>query len=334
MSNPTLLVAQFVDSSGDFTITGPERYDGGLWLEEGTVNLVLNPSVESDTANIGASGTTVNRVDTEQYDGDYSLEVVHTGGSGTGTYFQTRTGLGGSGRVLTPSFYSKDASLHNLRCTLFASYTDVTTENLGAANFASTGDWQRNETVGTTNAGKTLNFLRATALLNGNQAAGTYYVDGAQIEEKGYATSLAISTMGDGYSLNGNNEHVRAASSAAVATAGHIDPTTGSLAFRFRRKIDTAGIEYLLICGTDGDDRLRIYVNDDDYLHVAWDTGSALPQYVISPDTIAVDTEYFVYTYWVGTIIGMSIDNGPLQIGVRDVPKGDFGVDDLVLQAT
>lgn len=125
----------------------------------------------------------------------------------------------------------------------------------------------------------------------------------------------------------------------AGSTAIHIDsdgldPLIGSIAFRFRRKADSGTVEYILTCGTELDDRLRIYVNDDDYLYVAWDSGGALPQYVISPDTITVDTEYFLYTYWDGIIIGMSIDNGAMVVGARDVPINDWGTDNLVIQAT
>lgn len=120
---------------------------------------------------------------------------------------------------------------------------------------------------------------------------------------------------------------------ASVEQSGVIDPVEGFLAFHFVRYADTGGIEYLLICGTDGSDRLRIYVNNDDYLHVAWDTGSALPQFVSSPNTIEVDRLYLIYTYWKDGIFGLSIDNGTMVIGARDVTLASWGSDDLQLTA-
>jgi len=139
---------------------------------------------------------------------------------------------------------------------------------------------------------------------------------------------------GDGFAWDGsahNSTSTRAASSASISPTGILDPATGSLAFRLTRKIDTGDIEYILNCGTDGDDRLRIYIDTDDRLRVAWDTGGALPQSVVSSSTIAVGTEYLVYTEWDGINIAMSLDAGTLVTGIRDVPLGSWGTDDLVL---
>lgn len=320
MSNPTILVESLAGTAGRFTITGPERYDSGLWLEEGTTNLLTNPSFETDTTGWSADGgVTFTRVTSEHYDGVAAAQCVNSGSGQQGFFTPSGSAIAATtGEAVTLSGYLKSSDIANA----FAFITEYSIVPAGLRAIlgpntpltSSFGRLTASGVLGASTASVRPGFRSSVS------DAGTLHADALQLEKKPYATSYTAGT--------------RAASSASVPTAGNIDSTIGSLAFRFTRKIDTGGIEYLLVCGTDGDDRLRIYVNTDDHLHISWDTGSALPQEVVSFGTIAVNTEYFVYTYWDETIIGLSIDNGETVVGVRDVPLGSWGTDPLTLQAT
>ena len=82
MSNPVTKVARFDGSLDGFNLTGPERYAGGLWLEEATVNAIANPSFETNTtgwASVG--GAVLTRITSEHYNGGAACQVV-TSGSG------------------------------------------------------------------------------------------------------------------------------------------------------------------------------------------------------------------------------------------------------------
>ena len=63
MGNPTTKVATFNGSPDGFTVTGPERYSSGLWLEQGATNKVSNPAVATDTTGwtLGGSNRDVQR---------------------------------------------------------------------------------------------------------------------------------------------------------------------------------------------------------------------------------------------------------------------------------
>jgi hypothetical protein len=317
MSNPTTLVG-----TDAFSKTGPERYlDGGLWLEEGTVNGVTNPSFEVNTTNWGANntGNTIARSTIRASDGSASLLVSGDGSvSQQGAISSPGGSAAASGQqwALAADIYSP-AGGETVRF--------VAAERTGAGTIVVdtpgptltlAAGWHRRFSVITLAGGVTTELVRFKLVTPTSQVIALN-LDACQIEHKPYATSYTAST--------------RAASSASISPTGILDPATGSLAFRLTRKIDTGDIEYILNCGTDGDDRLRIYIDTDDRLRVAWDTGGALPQSVVSSSTIAVGTEYLVYTEWDGINIAMSLDAGTLVTGIRDVPLGSWGTDDLVL---
>lgn len=323
MSNPTNGVWAFDGDATDWTITGPERYDAGLWLEEGTTNLVTNPSVESNATNwnTAGSGVTQSRVSSEQYDGTYSMEYVCNGSaSAQGLAAGTSAGLGGTTqRTYTGSIYRRGSGTFEIWAR--AGYTDVSTTDGTHSDSVVDTSWARAKSLSvTTNPVKTLDYLQVHFRTKTAQAV-TINADAVQIEEKTYATSYTAGT--------------RAASSASIDPTGILDPATGSLAFRFTRKIDTGGTETILECGTagSGTDYLSIAVNSSDKLVVSWNSDNAGAQTVTSTDSIAVDTEYFVYTDWNSTDINLRVD-AATDTDTRDAVQDDFGAGDLTLEAS
>lgn len=127
----------------------------------------------------------------------------------------------------------------------------------------------------------------------------------------------------------------RAAASAAISPTGILSPAAGSLAFRFTRKIDTGSLEPIIECGENaaGYDHLQMFI-DSDTLWVAWDSDGALPISIDTGQTIAVDTEYFIYTYWTGLTFGISVNNGTVREATRNLVTGDWGSEPFTLKAS
>jgi len=66
---------------------------------------------------------------------------------------------------------------------------------------------------------------------------------------------------------------------------------------------------------------------------VSWNSDNAGAQTVTSTDSIAVDTEYFVYTDWNSTDINLRVD-AATDTDTRNAVQDDFGAGDLTLQAS
>lgn len=318
--------------------SGPERYDDGLWLETGATNLLPNPSFEVSNSWAVTSGTTATRVTSEAYVDTASLEVV-TANAAPGEYVFLRTagslGYTGVARLFVGSFWIMGAG--EVQATVSAFYTDTSIDtSVATSPITLTGTWQ--EVVVPTltlNPAKTVDFMWILVQTTTQQGI-TFYLDAMQLEED-FATSYTDGDQGDGYSWNGaahDSVSTRATAAASIDPTGILDSLTGSLAFRYTRKLDTGTLEPILECGENnaGCDHLQMFI-DSDTLWVAWDSEGALPVTIDTGQTIAVDTEYFIYTYWDDLVFGISIDNGTPIVSTREVPTGDWGSNPLTLEA-
>lgn len=342
MSNPTNLVAEFDGSltytgtsgAGTFVGVDPIAYDDGLVLVSAATNRCTNPSFESgltigdgsglyshlggtvqrETGDANATGTycasiasatnqvggVMNVADTTLGDSVFSVDYWLASGGDDWYYYLTNTDFSvifDEGNLPTPTGTTQRLAI---------AYS-------AAVNPAIVRLWflRRSDSAGE---------LRIDAIRLGDDAT---YFDGSD---------------GDGYGWSGTpheSTSTRAASSASVATAGHIDPASGSLAFRYKRLIDTGGEEIILTSGVvgSGTDYLEIGVDATDHLYMEWDSDNGGANRVTSTGTISVDTEYFLYFEWDGTTIGLSIDNGTVETDTRDAVEGDWGAGDLELVA-
>lgn len=132
--------------------------------------------------------------------------------------------------------------------------------------------------------------------------------------------------------------HLDSTDAVSIVTTDHLDPDKGSVSFRFMRESDTGSAETLLACGTDGagTDWLTLGVDATDQFFMTWTADGGSEHTVQSVQTIAVDTVYFISCSWQFTDMFVTVtDDMSTQTatGTRDVPVGDWGSGDLVLEA-
>lgn len=353
MSNPTTHVEQFDDSPGSFSTSGAIRYNDGMWLVSEARNLWASTSgtVENGAGTWGDYGTSPGVTVAWTQSGDWavggtkSLKCVMTcddANADQSARSALITGLSESESYCIRSVIKRVTP--EIRADLDVQWRsdvgniggEVVIASIQSGTAAGVTEISALLTspAGTTNA----RFIWRIRLSQAG-VAHTCYMDNHAIIPSAWIEEYFDGSSGDGFSWDGAafaSASTRAASSASVATAGILSPDTGSLAFRFRRLIDTGGTETLLECGTagSGTDYLSISVNSSDKLVVSWNSDNAGAQTVTSTESIAVDTEYFVYTEWASGTMGLSIDNGDLVVGARDAVEGDWGVGELVLEAT
>lgn len=132
--------------------------------------------------------------------------------------------------------------------------------------------------------------------------------------------------------------HLDSTDAVSIVTVDHLDPAKGSVSFRYTRESDTGGAETLLECGVDGTgtDYLSLGVDASDHFVMTWTADGGSEQSVSSVQTIAPDTVYFISCAWQHTSMSVTVtDDMSTQTasGTRDVPQGDWGSGDLVLEA-
>lgn len=345
MSNPTTHVEPFDGSLGDFTGVAPIRYSNGLWLEEATTNAYINPVAGNGTSTLAPLSNRANAVVSVPTPLPGHLSGV------TDCFRVTSAGDFGAGTTWASlNIGNLSAALYQLSVYVYIpAATSISAIGFTAGNFTSgvivaaigdaalTNQWQRiGPATLTPDVGDLAGILNltVTGLSNGE----VLYFIIPQVERKDYMTSATAGSLGAGYAFTGtahNSTSTRAASSAAISPSGILSPDTGSLAFRFTRKIDTGGTETILECGTagSGTDYLSVAVNASDKLVVSWNSDNAGAQTVTSTDSIAVDTEYFVYTDWDSTDINLRVD-AATDTDTRDAVQDDFGAGDLTLEAS
>lgn len=336
MSNPTTLVESFDGDAGAFSVSGPERYNDGLWLEEGTTNWLLNPDFETNLSNWNFDGgVNPSRVTGEATSGTYALELdIATASDDRGMSTGGVVPANADGEPWTVSSYMRSDSVG-------ASLLNFALELNSGGGFLRVGATD-SQSIGATKQRFDMSFSTgaSTALLElGWRRQGTnletIYIDAMQAERKPYATSFAHSALGPGYSAGGGGEHIRAAGTASVDPAGLLSPGQGSLAFRFRRLIDTGGEELYFACGTvgSGTDALRGGVDSSDHPFVEWNANNAGWERLTATETVSVDTEFVYLADWDGTTVQLQIDGGTIHAGTRDTPEDNWGAGELILEA-
>lgn len=113
-----------------------------------------------------------------------------------------------------------------------------------------------------------------------------------------------------------------------------LDPVQGSLAFWFKREIDSGGTESLLQVGIDGagTDWLRVLIASDQVMFWLNAEGD-LPTHVSSTVTLALSTMYFVYCEWTRTTMAVSVNGEAKVVTSRAAVAESWGASDLTLEA-
>ncbi len=247
----------------------------GLLVEEHTTNLVLNPSFERDTAgwavrNAPGGALTVTGTDGGRF-GARAVRLDNRAGKGAATFYTAA----GDDKIAAWSVYvragagvapsSVTGRLLN-SVSRFAGRTPNSV-SLGMSGIAPhpfnlTADWARVEMVGTTGAAG----LERQIVV---PAGGVVDVDAAQLEAKGYTTSYADGSLGDGYGWDRTPDGSISGRLATVLQlpAGQTLATpSGTLGFWATPQGEFPEGAQLLTAG----DRLSIALTDDG-LTLRWD---------------------------------------------------------------
>lgn len=307
MSNPTTHVSVFDGAAPGWSVTGPERYAGGLWLEEGTVNLVSNPSFEAGTTGWSASGSTLAQSALHPASGAKSMEVTATGANAGAS---TSITLDATSYALSGTIYNATAAARNAALR-YAGADGVTFP-------VSSGQQQRVSRIVTGFGGSTFFVPRIIDSVAGE----LFYFDALQIEQKAYVTSYTDST--------------RAASSASISPAGILDPATGAIAFRITPTIETGVEEIWGEVGAKGSgtDHVRWGRDSSKHPFVEWSSNDAAYQRLTASETWNALATKMLYLGWNGTTASLQVENGTLQTHTRDAISDSWGAGDLKLQAT
>lgn len=209
--------------SGPVALTGSGAlravpFDGaqGWFVEEATSNLVLNPSVEVDVANIenyttNGGTVTIARVPTATPQGAYAVSVTSDGtGQQGGSYNCNLAGVAGA--TLVGSVWVWGTG--NLDVYVRAWYSDGTSDLSPLVKYTATPTPTRVITQPMiVSATKTVNKLHLTTRTSAPQAV-SWSTDGAQVETKPYATTYCDGSLGPGYAWTGT-AHASASTRAA-----------------------------------------------------------------------------------------------------------------------
>lgn len=206
-----------------------------LKLEEGTTNLVANPSAETGLTRIFASdaaGAPITRITATPWVGTGAVQCVANGAAALqGILYYSLAGVGGTAvRTFIGSLALRGAG--TVSVFMSAVYSDLTTTVGAVTNVTAGAGWTRVTTPPiTTVAGKTLDVVVLHARTATAQAV-TFVVDGAHIEQKPYATSYADGALGTGYAWTGA-AHASASTRAAASLQLPAASFPASLALKY-----------------------------------------------------------------------------------------------------
>lgn len=298
------------------------------FMEEGTTNLLANPSAETNvTSNLSATSanSTVTQDGEKAFSGTKSAKVVTSGvGGDEGVYFTTPSSMGftGSSRVFSGSMYLTGSGSVNVWQRIV--YTDGTSLEGTRNLFILTNEWVRcvAPTV-TADAAKTINYIMVMARTNGIQVI-TFWADAAQVEEKPHTTSYADGSLGAGYAWTGTahaSTSTRSVSQAYLDTnVGRVKPKAGSISVWFNRQNNSLGGRYLFYLGqyNNGDFLLFWMNNGIPYFYTKSGTNSV--RQVTTGNTLGIGIWNHFIVHWDENEVGIQQNNG----AIATVPRVDI----------
>ncbi len=308
----------------------PDRYAElpNAWLvEEGATNLITNPVCANNAdgwVDMGGGGSVASAkqhtVNDPRFGGlnSFGYELLTAG-----SYFGIRNApITMSGESVTVSAQALCWSNVPARCRIYILYTDATATIFEVGTIAPFTTVHHKSTV-TSVAGKTVASVDIRIDIVTQTVGAKLAMTAGQIETKAYPTSLAVSTMGTGYSAGAGGVSVRAAS--RIFTPATFDLITGSVYVRFMADNPRPNLSYLLQRGAYGNAGsdflgLRIY---NGAIQIISRAGTAADQYassIVSPS--GVMSAYVEYT---PSTIKLFVNGvGAGQVTSRNAPIGDL----------
>lgn len=250
-----LLLCHFNDSvSGHRNQTGsysgPLRYDtgvfyNGVFLEEGTTNLVTNPAFREDLTNWtvyngGAGSCTGYRITTDypantdgDFDSSYKIQVTTAGNVDSSIYIDL--GSLSADTEYAISFWVKtEDSFSTTKGVYISSGAGLQVVKSTQMSYSATSSWQRVTGSVTTGSGQSSFYLEICFEKSGATLGEKILFCGVQVEEKGISTTYCDGSLGTGYSWSGTENEstsIRSNTSLTYSTANNLDLAVGSIGF-------------------------------------------------------------------------------------------------------
>lgn len=335
----TLYVCQRYGPVAASTATAPFRYPRvkfgpGLLVEEGTTNLVTNPTAEIDAAGYAVinAQATVARSTLRAFAGAASILVTRTNNTG-----DTVVGYDLAG--LTAGTYT---SQWRVFVGTAGTKVQMTAGPAGGAATSSTATatpgagWVLLTVTTTLTAGQTLEIrFQQTATAGGPAPVGSAFsLDAGQTEQKAYATSYCDGTLGSGYAWTGTphaSTSTRAAAQVQHASPFALFPSSATLTIWCR--VPVAGVTSRLVTlgnSPSGEVRLAIATTNVEGV-VAGASGTA----ILSPNAAMApgDVVFLALTYTAaGATLTYSINGGAAVTVTSATATGIAGTSLTTLQ--
>ena len=352
MSNPTNGVWQFADDldgqdqSGVVSFVGvdPIRFDGGLWLEEGTTNEIYNPSAVTNTGWWTTFAGTIARITDDGVTTGTCFEVTRDDPGGSHQFFtEYRFAISeGAPLAVQSQIKSGDGLLVRIVIDWYTAgdgYISSAEEEL-----IGTGDWAELVFVATAPAttAKAQVVVRGFASDGGESADDSAFrVTDIQAEVNPYATSFTIGSAGAGYAHTGTpseSPSTRAASSASISPSGIFDTYLGAIVFRATPTVETGAEEIWGELGEKGagTDHIRWGRDATKHPYVEWSgNDSAYTRITLTPTVDAGDEHFYSIEWHVGDAdFRLYLDDNPSDNDTIPSPQEDYGAGTLKLEAT
>lgn len=153
----------------------------GVVVPEATVNIVINPSLETATTDWSALNTaTLARSSDEQWAGNYSLRLSNVGANGGAAIFLDDALRIISGQVYTASAYVLGEAGKSYQMRVSNTGTFLSDPVIG------TGRWQRLVKTFVADGNQ---FMSVGVIQNAAGGQNRFYIDAVQLEQKPYATT-------------------------------------------------------------------------------------------------------------------------------------------------
>jgi len=288
----------------------------GVTVEEGTTNLLTanQASVETDTTGFAAggqdlsAGAVIARDTVEHWNGSASLKVTTNGTSAyqgahidwTGTAISTAT---------TFSAYFKAPAGTPIGIVIW-DVTNSTRPSPYIVYFTASGVWERKSITFTPTAATT--SLQLEFGLSNSTASLSFYVDGCQLENKGYTTS---------WQLPGT---ARATEVPTVPNAGVFTKGSWTVKLKFTPK-DKQDVTYnmLWVNYIDGINFYAIVIDTTGHIYARTNTGGVVKT-ITDTNVVVLDSAYHITFSGDGSNLRLCVNGA--QIGVDTAYTEPVGV--------
>lgn len=281
----------------------PSVSQAAAWVEEGTTNLLLNPSAEVDatTGCTVLAGATITRETAYAALGSACFKIVTPNVvANEGIALLSATGLG----VTTARPYAGSMRLRGsgtVKVEVQIVYTDASSTFSVATNVTLTDAWQEiKDVVATASGTKTVTYV-ALIVRTPTQQAATIYLDCGQVEDnKTYSTSYTDGSLGTGYAWAGTphaSASTRANTSVTFNPTNRLSLAKGEVAARALFDYNPGNAHYVFSHISGGGNRVYLYRSSANRISTGLGGFASVS---IEPNTTADDTWVTTSVAWDG----------------------------------